>query len=167
MDMIFVPVEAKLYNDIVRLSDGRLNLIELAIDQFHEYFRRTVDDDGHGWFGDRFDEYLQIYHPDLHEARDVQAANSKDQSAQRLQPLVWKNVTLPGGTMVRMQYGNAYHFARVLDGAITDESGSYSPSEWASKVASGTSRNAWRDLWFRLPGSVEWVPARKLRKDPR
>jgi hypothetical protein len=44
MDMIFVPVEAKLYNDIVRLSDGRLNLIELAIDQFHEYFRRTVDD---------------------------------------------------------------------------------------------------------------------------
>jgi hypothetical protein len=38
-----------------------------------------------------------------------------------------------------------------------------SPSEWASKVAGGTSRNAWRDLWFKEPLSKTWVPAQLVR----
>ena len=70
-------------------------------------------------------------------------------------------------TDVRMAYGGTHHYAKVTNGRIVDADGDYSPSEWASKVAGGTSRNAWRDLWFREPTSKHWVPAQLLRDQAR
>ena len=62
-----------------------------------------------------------------------------------------------------MHYGAEDHYAEVKNGRIVDETGRYSPSEWASKIAGGTSRNAWRDLWFKEPLARTWVPAQLLR----
>jgi hypothetical protein len=62
-----------------------------------------------------------------------------------------------------MAYGDKHRYATVRRGHIVDDGEEYSPSEWASKVAGGTSRNAWRDLWFKEPLSKTWVPAQLLR----
>lgn len=84
------------------------------------------------------------------------------------QPLVWKDVTVRAGSEVRMSYGGKQHYAKIVGGCIVESDGSkYSPSEWASKVAGNTSRNAWRDLWFKEPLSNTWVPARLLRTNTR
>ena len=61
-----------------------------------------------------------------------------------------------------MQYGGGYRTAQVTGGKIVDDDGRFSPSEWASKVATGTNRNAWRDLYFRLPGKSDWIAANVL-----
>jgi len=62
-----------------------------------------------------------------------------------------------------MFYNGVHHYGAVKGGKIIDDGKDYSPSEWASKIAGGTSRNAWRDLWFREPLSNTWVPAQLLR----
>ncbi len=80
---------------------------------------------------------------------------------------MWKEVTISSGTDVRMQYGGSYHFARVKNGKIEDQDGRFSPSEWASKVANGTNRNAWRDLDFRLSHNESWISASHLRVNIR
>jgi hypothetical protein len=92
---------------------------------------------------------------------------TEKQKADR-KPLVWKEVSIPSGSEVRMPYGGQHHYAKIRGGHIVDDDGEkYSPSEWASKVAGGTSRNAWRDLWFREPLSKTWVPAQLLRDQAR
>lgn len=164
--MVYLPVPRRLYDDVVRFSDGRLDLIDIALDQFHDFIRRTADDNCHGLMGSRLDEFLAIYHPDIIERwRNEDSLAEEDQAAAELlrSPLVWKDVEIPAGALVRMQYDGAYHMARVKAGRIVDSEGSFSPSEWASKVAKGTSRNAWRDLFFRLPGKQEWIAASTLR----
>jgi hypothetical protein len=165
-DYIFLPVPRNLYDDVVRFSDGKCDLIDLAIDQFHDFIRRTAEDNAHGLMGDRLDEFLAIYHPDVlaHLHREDEEAELRDAGRmERLSPLVWKEVEVPAGSEVRMQYGGAYHTAKVLRGRIVDQDGDFSPSEWASKVAQGTNRNAWRDLYFRFPGMQQWNSATTLR----
>jgi hypothetical protein len=79
--------------------------------------------------------------------------------------LSWKQVFLPEGTSVSMRYGGAVHYAEISGGAVVDDDGAFTPSEWATKVANNTSRNAWRDLWLRMPGDVQWVLADELRSN--
>ncbi|AZO72165.1 hypothetical protein [Mesorhizobium sp. M1D.F.Ca.ET.043.01.1.1] len=103
---------------------------------------------------------MQKYAPALYKNR---LALAVAEMSEFNKPLVWKEVTIPQGSEVRMAYGADHHYAKIQGGKIVDASGEYSPSEWASKVAGGTSRNAWRDLWFRLPLTKDWVPAQTLR----
>lgn len=165
-DIIYLPFPKRLYDDVVRFSNGHCDLVNLAIDQFHDFIRRTADDNAHGLMGNRLDEFLAIYHPDIlarWQMDDAEAEAKKAERAERLSPLVWKGVAIPAGSEVRMQYGGAYHMAKIARGKIIDMDGEFSPSEWASKIAGGTSRNAWRDLYFRSPGKPEWVAATTLR----
>jgi hypothetical protein len=71
------------------------------------------------------------------------------------------------GNLGIFRYGDQHHYATVQRGHIIDDGKEYSLSEWASKVAGGTSRNAWRDLWFKEPLSKTWVPAQLLRDQAR
>jgi hypothetical protein len=163
-DFLYVPVPRKLYNDVNRLSDGKIDLVEFSLRQFDDYISMTEEDDAHGIFGTRFEEFLADHYPDLlasRRAREVGVELADDLMLSV--PLVWKEVVIPSGAQVRMQYSNAYHFAKVNDGMIEDEKGRYTPSEWASKIAAGTNRNAWRDLWFRFPNRREWLSATSLR----
>ncbi|MGV6887719.1 hypothetical protein ACTYEO_00550 [Rhodophyticola sp. SM2404] len=168
MDMIYLPVPRKLYNDVTRFSDGKVDLIEFALMLFDDHIQFTEEDDAHGIFGTRFEEFLAAHYPEIlsdRAARDFDRNHGEKQKD--IKPLVWKEVVVPNGSQVRMQYANAYHFAKVVDGKIEDSTGRYTPSEWASKVASGTSRNAWRDLSFRFPHRPEWSPALMLREAAR
>jgi len=76
----------------------------------------------------------------------------------------WKELFLPHGTMLRIKYKGAYHYAKVRGDRILYEDQSVSPSEFATAVTK-TARNAWRDLEVRRPGEAEWQPADALRSD--
>ena len=168
---IYIPFDRDFYDDIVRLSDGKLDPAHLAEEQVASLIERNLYGMAYDWFGDRLPEFVRIHFPN--EAERVEAEYQKACSADRASrisspardrrdaPLVWKQVTVLSGTEARMRYKGAYHFAHVKNGKIKDDDGRFSPSEWASKVANETSRNAWRDLEFNLDGS--WTRADKLR----
>ena len=79
--------------------------------------------------------------------------------------LVWGELTLPEGTNLKMRYRGEDHFAIVSGGKIVDHGETYSPSEWARKVARDTSRNAWRDIWIKGQDGTGWILADQLRRD--
>ena len=120
-------------------------------------------EEGECW-GDRIVEVAELYAPHVAERWEQEdEAERKEWRAQN-KPLVWKEITISAGSKVRMFYQGDHHYAEVKRGRILDEGKEYSPSEWASKVAGGTARNAWRDLWVQEPYSKTWVPAEILRK---
>lgn len=172
-DMIYLPFSKRLYDDVVRFSDGHCNLVFVMEDQFHDFIRRTADNNCHGVMGDdpaRLRAFLEIYHPDIvarWDGEDAARAREDNRLSEKWSPLVWKEVVVPAGSKVRMQYAGAYHSAVIAQGKIVDRDGQFSPSEWASKVAAGTNRNAWRDLYFQLPGKADWISATALREDAR
>lgn len=156
-DIIYIPFPRELYDDVIRFSDGQVRPESVAANEVRGWLSYSVEVDYDLW-GDRIEEVAEKYAPDIYEKWQT-----KDAAAHidRL-PLVWKEVTISAGSEVRMAYGGSHHYAKVKGGKIVDDDGAYSPSEWASKVAGGTSRNAWRDLWFKEPGRT-WVPAQLLR----
>lgn len=160
-DTVFIAFPRELYDDIVRFSDGRIRPEILAADQVEDWVSYSVEFGLTEDWGDRLEDVAEKYAP--HVLAKVQSDISLDLSAPASQPLIWKGVVVPGGSDVRMSYGGGDYYGKVAGGKIVDDSGAYSPSEWASKVAGGTSRNAWRDLWFREPYSKNWVPAQVLR----
>lgn len=70
----------------------------------------------------------------------------------------WKGLFLPEGTEVRMQYSGTYTYANVIRDALMYQGASVTPSQFAALVG-GLGRNAWRDLWIRLPGARQWKKA--------
>lgn len=153
---IMVPVRAELYRDLVRMSDGAI-IPEDWIEHGFLAFLETTYLASPEWFdekfGDRAEEFISTYLASV-------ADNTPDYGS----PLFWKAVTVPAGSEVKMTYAGRDHFAVIRDGAIIDADERFTPSEWASHVARGTSRNAWRDLWFKLPGRSQWILAQALRK---
>lgn len=75
----------------------------------------------------------------------------------------WKNVFLPHGTQIRMQYQGTYAYAKVEGDDLTYQGRPISPGSLAKTVAGGYNRNAWRDLWVKRPEDREWIVADDLR----
>ena len=164
--LIFIPFPQKLYDDIVRFSDGAISPESLAASQVQAWVANSVEFDFGDW-GDRIEEVAEIYAPHVYERWMAEDSSTVERLKAENRPLVWKEVTVASGSDVRMSYGGDHHYAKVKAGKIIDGDASYSPSEWASKVAGGTSRNAWRDLWFKEPLGNSWVPARLLRRQAK
>ena len=159
---VFIPFDRELYADIVYLSDGKIDPSAVAENLVRQWIGATIHDGM--WPGEHLWTVAQKYAPEVADTWDFDSKRVRGGDEDAM-PLVWKDVTVPAGSEVRMSYGGKYHYAKVQKGRITEvDGGSYSPSEWASKVADGTSRNAWRDLWFREPLSSIWVPAQVLRQ---
>jgi hypothetical protein len=163
---IYLPFPRELYDDIVRFSDGRINPVDIAESEVRFFIAHSMEHEENLW-GDRIEEVAEKYAPDvLARWREEDEAGSENRKADN-KPLVWKEVSIPAGSEVRMAYGDTHHYATVKRGRIIDDGKKYSPSEWASKVAGGTARNAWRDLWFKRPAAPTWVPAQLLRDQAR
>ena len=79
----------------------------------------------------------------------------------------WGNLKLLNGTHIKMSYEYRWYYATVRHEEIIYEERAYSPSRLASQIANGTSRNAWRDLWIKAPGSSDWDLADRLRSQPK
>lgn len=78
----------------------------------------------------------------------------------------WKNLFLPHGTQIRMQYRGTYSYAKVEGDEIIYGGKSISPGSLANTIA-GTSRNAWRDLWIKRPEDKEWKLADECRHETK
>jgi hypothetical protein len=63
-----------------------------------------------------------------------------------------------------MRYKGRNYFAFVRDEEIIFEEEAYTPSQLARKIAGGTNRNAWRDLWIKERGLSQWALADDLRR---
>ena len=162
-DLVYIPISRKLYDDIVRFSDGQIDPADMAEAQLEAWVARDLETGSEDHWGERFEDAAAVYAPHLVEKlkKEQQQAASKQIAERR--PLVWKDITVPAGSEVRMSYKNVEHYAEIKAGRIVDYDGTFTPSEWASKVADNTSRNAWRDLWFRKPLAKNWVSAQQLR----
>ena len=67
----------------------------------------------------------------------------------------WKDLFLPDGTEVRMQYKGDYYYAKVEGDQLIYEGAAITPGSLANTIAS-SSRNAWRDLWLKRPNDPVW-----------
>lgn len=76
----------------------------------------------------------------------------------------WKRLFLPERTEVRMLHGGSYRNAHVVGDALMYAGEAMTPSQFAAAVG-GPGRNAWRDLWVRLPGERQWKKAGFHRTD--
>ncbi|OEZ55378.1 hypothetical protein [Duganella sp. HH105] len=74
----------------------------------------------------------------------------------------WKCLFLPEATRVRMKYRDDYHHAEVVGDELIFRGEAVSPRRMTMEIA-GDGRNAWRDLWVRLPGERHWANAALLR----
>lgn len=74
----------------------------------------------------------------------------------------WKSLFLPDSTEVRMQYKSDWYYAKVEGDKLIYEGEPITPGRLANTVT-GTSRNAWRDLWIKRPADTEWLLADDCR----
>ena len=66
-----------------------------------------------------------------------------------------------------MRYKGRQYHAEVRQEQIHYEGETFSPTELARKIASNTSRNAWRDLLIKRPSDQEWQLADVMRRKSR
>ncbi len=164
-ETVMIPLARELYVDLVRFSDGRIDPAELAHSQIMTWIETMSFEDPATW-GERFDQAAGKYAPHLLQEREQRVQEITSDHRSKNKPLDWKEVSVPAGTEVRMTHKRAVQYGVVQNGGIVDADGEFTPNEWAAKVT-GTARNAWRDLWFRLPSSSSWVSAQTLRDRAR
>ncbi|ORE97724.1 hypothetical protein [Aurantimonas sp. 22II-16-19i] len=75
----------------------------------------------------------------------------------------WQSVFLPNGTQLKISYKGGEKLAEVRHQQLYLDEQPCSPSQFASRVANNTSRNAWRDIWIKRPTDREWLFADTLR----
>lgn len=154
MDTISIPFPKDLYNKILIRSGGRLDPVQLAVDQVEQFIDRTQADDIH-WTP----EGLAAFAEESNVASVVDIGDPKGGH-------LWKPVFLPNGTRLRMHYKSKSYHAQIRKEVIADEEGSHeSISQWVRSVASGTARNAWHDVWIKRPSDADYIYADKLRSD--
>ncbi|MBU0967897.1 MAG: hypothetical protein KKA54_16105 [Proteobacteria bacterium] len=78
----------------------------------------------------------------------------------------WKSLFLVHGTQIRMQYKGTFFYAKVEGDEIIYNGESISPGSMVNKIT-GTSRNAWRDLWIKRPSDQEWKSALGCRPESK
>jgi 5-methylcytosine-specific restriction endonuclease McrA len=81
---------------------------------------------------------------------------------------LWKSgksrLFLPHGTELRMTYKKSDYKAKIDEDQLLYEGVPYTPSAFVHRIT-GTSRNAWRDIWIKFPGDDDWSLADELRSD--
>ena len=65
-----------------------------------------------------------------------------------------------------MRYKERYQYAKVEEDEIIYQGEVVSPSTLTRKIT-GSSRNAWKDLWIKRPGDSEWKLADQCRREAR
>ncbi|MBB3121992.1 hypothetical protein [Pseudoduganella violacea] len=95
----------------------------------------------------------------LRQWMEIQSADTAEERGYQ-----WKCLFLPAGSRLRMQYAGQWFYAEVRGDELLFEGQPVSPRGMTQMIA-GDGRNAWRDLWVRLPGEKNWSRALLLRRD--
>jgi hypothetical protein len=151
---VMVPISCALYDQVVLRSRGSISPAAILESQLETFLSQTEGDDM--WDP----EYLNEVAP-LVDDENLQYVGNPERG------YYWQLVFLPNGTQVRFSYRNTEKFAQVRHQALLYAGEEVSPSQFASKVANGTSRNAWRDLYVRRPEDKQWISAYVLRMRQR
>lgn len=155
MPTLSVPISADLIAQIILRSNGRADVASMVEHSLETFLDRTRGD------------------PDIwsEEHAEQVALEEDDDEAKKVGDLnrgyLWSGVFLPNGTTLRIEYKGEYHFADVRHQTIVYEGEACSPSQFASRAAGNTSRNAWRDIWLRYPGTAGWEFADEARRKVR
>lgn len=150
-DFVYIPLRVELYAELVGRS-GKAD-VSNYINNSVEGFLDSTEGDPSNWS----EEYL------------VKFAKEKDGTfikkyGQPSRGYQWQNVFLPNGTEIRMTYKGETTYAEIRHEKLILGDESMSPSEFACAVANNTSRNAWRDLYIKYPGSGDWKFAHDVRR---
>lgn len=153
-NVVFVPISSEIYNEFVlRFGDARKDVAGTIEYVISDYLERTKDEQYWG------QQYLAAHGTErmLDETADNYGDPAKGYQ--------WLTVFLPNGTRLKMAYKGLDYYAEVAHQKVMYEGESFSPSGLANRIASGTSRNAWRDFWIKRPRDKEWVLADDLRRN--
>jgi hypothetical protein len=149
--VIFIPLHTELYNEFVlRYGDPTADVASTIGNLVSDFLERTKDE--------------QYWSQQYLAKRDAdrmleEVSGDPDKGYQ------WLTLFLPNGTRLKMAYKGRDYYAEVAYEKIMYEGEAFSPSGLANRIASGTSRNAWRDLWIKRPRDKEWVLADDLRRN--
>ncbi len=150
-NQIAVLIDARLHNELVLRSRSSADVsgyIENAVASFLD----STEGDRSVW---------PLAYADAEEDDDLDAWEVTYGDARK--GYRWDPLFLPNGTRLRMTYKGKDSFAEVRHQRIVEGDREFSASEWASKVASNTSRNAWRDIYIKRPTDDDWQLADVLR----
>lgn len=87
-----------------------------------------------------------------------------DRKIKRSRGLIWKSVFLPDKTLLRIKTRAGFAYAEVDGDFVSYDGREMSVAEFAN-TATGTVRNAWRDVWIKRPSDTEWLLANDLRSN--
>ena len=149
-DYVFVPIRSACYADLLQhmaeeFEPGAITANDLISDLVESYLQDENADTPVLQKAEEHRKFLQVY-------------GAPERGYQ------WKTVFLPNGTPVRMTYAGEDTYAEIRHQRLCLGDEPMSPSEFARRVASNTNRNAWRDIYVRLPGHTDWVLADTLRR---
>lgn len=150
-DYIYVPLKVELYAELVRRS-GQANVANYVESQVADFLNAT-EGDPDIWSAEYIDKH--------HDKTDQEFLDSFGNPTRGIQ---WGQLFLPNGTQIRMTYSGDAHYGEIRHEKLVLENEAVTPSEFASRVANNTSRNAWRDLYIKFPGKGTWKLADDLRR---
>ena len=146
-EYIFAPLRVELYAELVRRS-GKAD-VSLLIEHSVESFLHRTEGDPDMWSA----EYIEK----LTEKEDEEHGNPK-------RGYQWHALFLPNGTKIRMTYKGKDSYAEIRHERLHWREETMSPSQFAARIADGTNRNAWRDLYIQFPRDGSWKLADSLRR---
>ena len=146
---ICVPINVELYAELVRRS-GKADVSGLIEHSVESFLDRTKGDT---------DLWPAEY---VGKLAEEEAFREKYGDPEGYCP--WNSLRLPNGTKIRMTYGGQDSYAEIRHEQFRWGKETMSPSQFAGRVAGGTNRNAWRDLYIQVPGSSSWELADSLRR---
>lgn len=149
---ICVPISAEIIHEMLLRTGPEQDIAGWIESIMWDYLGRTQDTDG---WNDEYYDYLE---------RRAGESDFKEKYGDATKGYRWQEIDLPNGTQLYMEYKKKKHFASVQFEKIVYEGESFSPAELARKIANGTTRNAWRDIYIKRPGEKEWKLADVFRK---
>lgn len=151
-EKIAVPINSEIVGELFLRRGPKTDISAWIEDVVWSYLERTADE---GEWNDAYYEY---------RSREAGTKDFTEEFGNPKEGYYWSPLFLPNGTSIRMDYKRDTYYATVKFGKVMFKDENYSPSELARHIASGTSRNAWRDLVIKRPGDTEWTLADDLRK---
>ena len=156
-EFVCVPISHTLYNEFSLRLGRSTNPASWIENIVQDYLSRTEGDVA--IWGESHAERVRV--------RETIESISDDAGPPD-RGFVWGGVLLNNGSRLRMKYKGRYEYASIRHAQIIYRENPVSPSEFASQVAGGTNRNAWRDIEIQFPHQTEgvWTPVDVLRKRP-
>lgn len=151
MSVLSVSVRSDLIAEIILRSRGKANVASMIEHSIETFLDRTRGD------------------PDIwseEHAESVADEEVDDTLVKYGHPAKgyhWQNVFLPNGSQLKISYKGGEKLAEVRHQQIYYDGTPCSPSQFASRVANNTSRNAWRDIWVKRPTDRDWIFGDTLR----